>query len=456
MSSIRLFGPHGIREPRRFAQTASAIVFALLASATSASAQGAQPVTLSFTQATQKSIQSSTVWQVRAPTGSQIVIKASPDLAKQTKKIFLKYAVSGTGWQESLFPPGPTELSLNAGGMAAASLKFAVSSQWGVQACYAWTPPGSNQKADACTDKVYFEGVDPLKTGAEKLITFYFQPPASASAKQPGAVVAQPSGQELRLRVAKDVLMRSTTKKFRLVWTPGGAASLPASEAQPPGQVGFSFSGTEKLGDIKIDMMMNDWGEIVVPLDFGPHKNKPSWSLKACTEVDWSGEICSSTRQIELVQTPVIKMSDQPKDPKIDPNQKLPPPPSPGGQGGGGGGGGQGGRAGGMPAGGGNVLAPPPLLGAPAAVPSQPNPALPPAAVRQGSVPSPILAPARTPAEAGGMAPATDIPGCVPLTGSPGQYSCGTPEAQAACERQRASGASGIRACNAIAEGRRR
>lgn len=412
----------------------SIYLMALLAAANAAWTLAAEPVSISFSQATQ----AGQVWKVKAPGGSQIVVKATPEFYKQSKSIALKYAVSGSGWKESLFPPGPTALTLNAGGTAAAPLKFNISTQWGVQACYSWKPPGADQKTDTCTGMVYFEGVDPLKTGAEKLITFYFHPPSNVGAKQPGAVAVKPSGQELRLRVAKDVLMRSTTKKFRLLWIPGGTASLPESEQQPPGQVSFGGSAEWGINPAKVDMMGNDWGEIVVPLNFGQHKKQPHWTLKACTEIDWSGEICSITRQIDLVQDPVIKMSDQFKDPKVDPNQPLPPLSPPPSGGGGGGGGGKG-----------NMMAPPPVLSAPAAGISAPT-----APIPQGSPPAPAMAPASP--EAGRMAPAAGVPGCTPIAGAPGQYACATREAHAGCERLRVAGAAGIRACTAGSEGGRR
>lgn len=423
----------GVKAPWRLFQLAMAIFVYL------PDAQAAEPVTISFSQATKVPIQKGWIWKVKAPTGSQIVVTAKPEFFKQSKAITLKYGTNqeGSGWHESLFAPGSTSLTLNAKGVAAAPLKFNVSTQWSVMACYSWKPPGSSQKTDSCSAVVYFEGVDPLKEGANKLISFFFHPPSGVSAKEPNAVAVKPSGQELKLRAPKDLLMRSTTKKFRLLWISGGTASLPASEKQPPGQVAFSFTGDQKLGVAKIDMEGNDWGEITVPLDFGPHKSKLNWTLKACTEVDWSGEICSITRQIELVQTPVIKMSDQFKDPKVDPNQPLPPlPPPP--SGGGGGGGGKG-----------NMMAPPPVLSAPAAGISAPT-----APTPQGSPPAPAMAPASP--EAGRTAPAAGVPGCTPIAGAPGQYACATREAHTGCERLRVAGAAGIRACTAGSEGGRR
>jgi hypothetical protein len=232
------------------------------------------------------------------------------------------------------------------------------------------------------------------------------------------------------LRVAKDVLIRSTNKKFRLYWDSGGI--LPENEKHPPGHVYFGpnpkWGGTAAT----VDMEGNDWGEIVVPLDFGPHKNKQNWTLKACTEIDWSGEICSITRQIELVQTPVIKMSDQSMDHKVDTGQPLPPLLPPPSGGGGGGGGNE------------NMMAPPPVLGAPAT--NVPSPSAP---VPQGSPPAPMMSPPTAPASAntGRTAPATGVPGCAPVPGAPGQYACATREAYAGCERLRASAASGVRIC---------
>ena len=404
-----------------------------------AAAQAAQPVSISFSQATQKSVGSALVWTVMAPTGSQIVVTAKPEFLKQSKTIALKYGTpqSGSGWHESLVSPGPTSLTLNSQGVASGPLKFNISTQWSVQACYSWKPPGSDQKTEACTNLVYFQGVDPLQEGAEKMISFFFHPPSNVSAKQSGAVAVRPSGQELRLRVAKDVLMRSTSKKFRLYWDNGKI--LPENEKHPPGHVYFGPNPNWNGISAKVDMEGNDWGEIVVPLDFGTNSIKLNWTLKACTTIDWSGEICSITRQIELVPTPILKMSDQPKDYKIDSNQPLPPPPQPGGGGGGG-------------TDKGKLMTPPPMLGAPASgIPAPVAPA------SQSPPPAPLMSPATVPAPEGGRtAPAANIPGCVPAAGAPGQYVCGSREAYAGCERLRASGTAGIRACNAIGEGRRR
>ena len=428
------------------------VAIASAAQAGMPAALAAHPVSISFSQATQLG----QIWEVKAPTGSQLVVKATPDFYKQSKSVTLKYSLwSIGGWQESIVP-WPTALTLNATGVASLPLKFTTSTHWGVQACYSWKPPGSKQKLDACTDVVNFEGVDPLKKNAEKLITLFFLPPSYVSAKTPGAVAIKPSGQELRLRAAKDILIRSTTKKFRLSWTPEGAGSLPESETQPPGRVVFGSTGNQKWGEAKVDIdwMGNAWGEIAVPVDFGAHKKKLAWTLKACTEIDWSGEICSGTAMIELVQPPVIKMSDQPKDPKVDTNQPLPPlspPPSEGG--GGGGKSGQAGKSGAMPAGNANIMAPPPVLGAPAAGPPVPAP---PAPRGQPSLPTMAPAVAPSPTDAARAAPVTGVPGCSPVPGLAGQYACATCEAYAGCERLRATAASSVRACQFGGEDQRR
>jgi len=399
-------------------------------------AHAAEPVAISFTQATQASLQNGSYWKVRAPTGSQIVVKATPEFLKQSKTITLKYNVYGSesGWKESLVAPGPTSLTLNAQGVAAAPLKFNVSTQWSVMACYSWKPPGAAQKTDGCSG-VNFEGVDPQKENANKEISFFFQPPSTVSAKQAGAVAVMASGQTLRLRVAKDVLMRSTNKTFRLYWDHG--SPLPANEKQPPGQVYFGANPNWGGTAAKVDMEGNDWGEIAVALDFGPHKGKANWTLKACTEIDWSGEICSITRKIELVPPQVAKIDGLPKDHTVDLNQPLPPLlPPPSGGGGGGGGGGEGNKV--------NPMAPPPVLGQPATgLPARTAPA------PQGAPAAPVMAPAMSPASAG-------VPGCAAVAGVPGQYACVAREAYAGCERLRAAGAAGIRACTAAGEGRRR
>lgn len=419
--------------PRMVLRGASLAASVITAQAFPISAAAAEPVTITFSQATQAPMQKGWIWKVKAPTGSQIVVTAKPEFFKQSKAITLKYGTNqeGSGWHESLIAPGPTSLTLNAQGVAAAPLKFNISTQWSVMACYSWKPPGSSQKTDSCSDMVYFEGVDPQKENANKEITFFFHPPSNASAKLAGAVAVKASGQELRLRAAKDVLMRSTNKKFRLYWDNG--SPLPENEKQPPGHVYFGTDPKWGGTAAKVDMQGNDWGEIVVPLDFGPHKGKPNWTLKACTEIDWSGEICSNTRIIELVQPQVAKISDLPKDHKVDPSQPIPPlapPPS-----GGGGGGGEGGK--------GNLMAPPPMLGQPAAgipAPTAPAP--------QGQPLTPAMAPA--------IPPAAGVPGCSAVAGVPGQYACSTREAYAGCERLRAAGAAGIRTCTAGSEGRRR
>lgn len=88
-----------------------------------------------------------------------------------------------------------------------------------------------------------------------------------------------------------------------------------------------------------------------------------------------------------------------------------------------------------------DVTAPPPGI-APAPLPGSPGRRATPAVI----TPPPTLAP---PTDAVPMAPAAGVPGCTPAHGSPGQYACATREAYAACERMRASGASGIRTCQA-------
>ena len=94
-------------------------------------------------------------------------------------------------------------------------------------------------------------------------------------------------------------------------------------------------------------------------------------------------------------------------------------------------------------------MAPPPVL-----VPAVPSAATPPASGTGGrQAAPPVVAPAPgmtpPPGAAGMPAPAVVVPGCTPVAGAPGQYACTTREAYAGCERLRAAGSAGIRACNA-------
>lgn len=98
------------------------------------------------------------------------------------------------------------------------------------------------------------------------------------------------------------------------------------------------------------------------------------------------------------------------------------------------------------------ALPPPPVMSAPP-VPVAPPPAAG-SAVRPAVPPAmaapPVLAP--PPAETGRATPVTNVPGCTPVAGAPGQYACATREAHAGCERLRTSGSMGIRACSASGE----
>lgn len=99
------------------------------------------------------------------------------------------------------------------------------------------------------------------------------------------------------------------------------------------------------------------------------------------------------------------------------------------------------------------VLAPPPPLQPAVGMPPpimQGAPAVPAPAMTAPPTmaPPPLLGPAAptntiTPI----AAPPPQVPGCTPLAGQPGHFSCATREAHAGCERLRASGKVGIRAC---------
>ncbi len=90
----------------------------------------------------------------------------------------------------------------------------------------------------------------------------------------------------------------------------------------------------------------------------------------------------------------------------------------------------------------------PPAMGAPPAM--APPPVLAPTAPAVIGPPPVMMPPPGDPSHA---TPAAIVPGCTPMSGSPGRYACVTREAHAGCERLRAAGAAAIRQCQ-IAAGR--
>ncbi|MCZ7654991.1 MAG: hypothetical protein M5R42_12960 [Rhodocyclaceae bacterium] len=125
-------------------------------------AHAANPLSITFTSAAQKNAGGTVVWQVPAPAGSNMVIKASPGVLAQTKTVTLKWkGYQGTDQVWIKPPPGPNSVQLGANGQANVPIKFAEDSykQWQITACTNWQPPGYDHKIDDCV-YVYLEGVD--------------------------------------------------------------------------------------------------------------------------------------------------------------------------------------------------------------------------------------------------------------------------------------------------------
>lgn len=95
---------------------------------------------------------------------------------------------------------------------------------------------------------------------------------------------------------------------------------------------------------------------------------------------------------------------------------------------------------------------PPPMMVPPTGLPPLPTPTTP-AAPAQPMQGAPVMAPPPTlaaPPAANQAKPMlmTQVPGCEPLAGRPGEYACATREAYASCERLRAAGTAGMRQCH--------
>lgn len=389
-----------------------------------ANAHAADPLTVSFTSATKKTVKGSPLWEVPAPSGSNMVIQAASNVFAQTKSVTIKWK----GFQDTSQvwpkpPPGPTSAQLGTGGKTSVPIQFDKDSykQWQITACVNWQPPGYDHKIDDCIN-VFMEGVDLVAKSAGNLIKI-----VSPAHPEPSYnwIKTPKKGNTIGVSVHGDVLSKSADKLVKLKYqssnlTSEGTAWPMSIDKLTPKAI--SLSGVTSKGG---------WTQKSEPL--APDPDMGEWLVvRACLTIEYSGEVCSNAYGYQLTDSQVIKMSDQPKNPQIDLSQPLPPLPPPSGGGGGGG------------SGKGNMMAPPPVMGAPAASPPFPTLTAP-----QGQPPSPAMAPAASPppVEAGRMAPAASVPGCTPVPGAPGQYACATREAYAGCERLRASAASGVRLC---------
>lgn len=395
-------------------------------------AHAAEALSITFTSAAINNAGGTTVWQLPAPTGSNMVINASPGVASQTKQVTLKWTgyQGAQSWPKT--PPAPLTIQLDNNGQASFPIKFSADSykQWSVSACINWKPPGYDHKIEDCAS-AYLEGIDDLAKNAASLILIVSP---EHSAPTHNWKIIPINGNLIGVALQEDLVSKSPDKLLKLHYTL-------ASDDKTPWPMTIDKITPQKLSLAGI-AGQGGWVKKSEPLMLGSSIGK--WfTVRACMTIDYSGEVCSATYAYQLTDSKTAKMSDQPKDYKVDTTQPLPPvspPPS-----GGGGGGGSTGK--------GNLMAPPPMLGAPAAnipVPATPAPQGPPTAPTM----TPAVAP--SPGDPGRMAPTAGVPGCAPVGGAPGQYACTTREAHAACERLRASGSSGIRACTAGSEGPRR
>jgi len=381
-----------------------------LAVLTLANAHAADPLTVSFTSATQKTVKGSPLWVVPAPSGSNMVIKAASNVFAQTKSVTIKWkGFEGTDQVWPKPPPGPISVQLGAGEKASIPIQFDKDSykQWQITACVNWQPPGYDHKIDDCIN-VFMEGVDLVAKSAGNLIKI-----VSPAHPEPSYnwIKIPKQGNTIGISVHEDVLSKSPDKLVKLKYE---SSNLTSEGTSWPMSI-------DKLAPKAISLAgatgKDGWTQKSEPLV--PDPNMGEWLVvRACLTIEYSGEVCSNAYGYRLTGSQVIKMSDQPKNPQIDMSQSLPPLPPPSG-GGGGGGGGKG-----------NMMAPPPVMGTPAASPPFPTLSAP-----QSQPPSPA------------MAPAASVPGCTPVPGAPGQYACATREAYAGCERLRAAAASGVRLC---------
>jgi len=397
-------------------------------------AHAANPLSITFTSAAQKNAGGTVVWQVPAPAGSNMVIKASPGVLAQTKTVTMTWkGFEGSDQVWAKPAPGPASVQLDASGQATAPIKFAADSykQWQITACVNWQPPNYGHKIDDCIVS-YMEGEDNLAKKSESLILIV-SPEHPAPTHNWKKIPKQ--GNYLGVAVQEDLVAKSPDKLVRLKYESSNLNS--DNKTTWPASTGSMTPKTMSLSGIA-----SQGGWVKKSESLIPDPQVGEWlNIRACMTIEYSGEVCSASYAYQLTESKTVKMSDQPKDHKVDSSQPLPPvsPPPSGGGGGGG-------------AGKGNLMAPPPMLGAPAA--GIPAPAAP--------APQPPAAPAMAPAvaplpdNAGRTPPAAGVPGCAPIAGATGQYACATREAFAGCERLRVAGAAGIRACTAGSEGRRR
>lgn len=398
-------------------------------------AQAANPLSITFTSAAQKNAGGTVVWLVPAPAGANMVIKASPGVLAQTKTVTMTWkGFEGSDQVWAKPPPGPASVQLDASGQATAPIKFAADSykQWQITACVNWQPPNYGHKIDDCVVS-YMEGENNLAKKSESLILIV-SPEHPAPTHNWQKIPKQ--GNYLGVAVQEDLVAKSPDKLVRLKYESSNLNS--DNKTTWPAPTGSMTPKTMSLSGVA-----SQGGWVKKSESLIPDPQVGEWlTIRACMTIDYSGEVCSANYAYRLTGSATAKMSDQPKDHKVDSNQPLPPvspPPS----GGGGGGGGTGNK---------NLMAPPRMLGAPAT-----GVAAPAAPARQGPAPAPTLSPtAPAPADAGRMAPAAAVPGCSPIAAAPGQHACASRDAYAGCERQRAADAPGIRGCTLAGDGRRR
>lgn len=394
-------------------------------------AHAADTIGIAFSPATQKSYGNTVVWKVPAPSGANMNLKVPPGVLKQTTAVTLGWkGFEATDQVWPTAPPGPGSVQLNASGQAAVPIVFPKGShkQWMITACVKWQPSGYDHKIDDCT-YAYLEGEDKLAQDAEKLIKI-------VSPAHPGPPhnwkKIPVEGNQLGVSVHDDLLAKSADKTVRLKYykkhtTTGGSNNWPGSTDKLAPKT-ISLAGAASQGG---------WSMKSVPFQTDPDGGE--WlTVQACLTLEYSGEVCGATYAYKLTESKSAKMSDQPKDYKVDSSQPLPPmsPPSSGG---------------GTDKG--NLMAPPPMLGAPAAgLPASPAPA------SRTPPPAPAMAPimAPSPARDGRTAAVASVPGCAAIAGAPDRFVCATRETYAGCERLRVAGTSGVRACVAGEEGRRR
>lgn len=387
-----------------------------------ASALAAEPLSISFSSATKKNAGGTVVWQVPLASGSNMAIKATPDVLAQTQTVTLKWkGFEGTDQVFPKPPPGPNSAQLGTGGEASVPISFAKDSykQWQVTACITWKPPGQNQKSDSCV-AAYVEGVDLAAQNAGKLIKIVSPPHQGLShnwEKLPKY------GSSIGVSVQDEVLSKSPAKLVTLKYDSHDLASNGKPWPRPVDKISpqsLSLSGAASQGG---------WTQMSAPLAL-PAETGEWLTIKACLTIEISGEVCSDTYAYRQTEPPLKAAID--KNPMIDSNQSLPPAPPPSGGGGGGGGG----KA--------NMMAPPPVLSTPAAGSPMPAASAPPGRPATTlSAPAPQMGPADP-----GPSAMPQVPGCAAVPGRSGEFSCATPEAAAGCERLRASPASGVRACH--------